>query len=224
MSSTAPPPSEARLRTTRNTLRLAADLAVNLFLPWLAYRLVAPAHGELTALLASSVPPLGWSLMELAWHRRIDALSALILAGIALSVLAMALGGDARLLLVRESMISGLIGLAFLGSLLIGKPLIYFLARATMLRQNGTEAIARFQAWSEFPLARRGLRAMTLAWGLALSGEAALRCVLALSWPPEQFLAIVPPLGYAVTAALGGWTFWYSRRLRAAFRRADNQA
>lgn len=224
MNSTALPPSDTRRRPPHRKLQLAADLVVNLFLPWLAYRLIAPSHGEFAALLASSLPPLAWSLLELAWHRRIDALSTLVLTGIALSVLAMALGGDARLLLVRESLISGLIGLAFLGSVLIGRPLVYFLARATMMRQNEPDAIARFQAWSEFPLARRGLRAMTLVWGLGLSGEAALRCVLALSWSPERFLAIVPPLGYVLTAVLAGWTFWYSRRLREAFRRAASQA
>lgn len=205
-------------------LLIGLELAANLFLPWLAYRLVEPTYGEFAALVASSVPPLLWSLGELIIHRRIDALSLIVLAGIVLSLFGMALGGDARLLLVRESLVSGLIGLAFLISLLLGRPLVFFLARATMLRQNGPEGASRFLDWSESTIARKGLAIMTLVWGLGLTTEAAMRTWLALSWTPEKFLAIAPPLGYAFTALLAGWTFWYTRKLRYKIRHTQTDA
>lgn len=204
-------------------LQLGLDLAVNLFLPWLLYTLVEPAQGEFRALLASSAPPLIWSLGELIIHRRVDALSLIVLIGIVLSLFGMALGGDARLLLIRESLVSGLIGVVFLASLLIGKPLIYFLARATMQRQHGAEGAARFQQWSESAIVRRGLTMMTLFWGLGLTGEAGMRTWLALIWPPQRFLAIAPPLGYAFAGVLAGWTFWYTRRLRNKVRQAQTE-
>jgi hypothetical protein len=37
------------------------ELAVNLVLPWLAYRLAVPHWGETGGLIASAVPPLVWS-------------------------------------------------------------------------------------------------------------------------------------------------------------------
>jgi hypothetical protein len=51
-----------------------------------------------------------WSGIELLRFRRIDALSLLVLAGILLSLLAMLLGGSPRVLLMRESLLSGLFG------------------------------------------------------------------------------------------------------------------
>lgn len=195
-------------------LRVAMDLIVNLFLPWLAYTLVAPRYGEFGALVASSIPPLLWSLLELAWHRRIDALSILVLGGIGLSVLAMALGGDARLLLIRESLISGLIGVAFMLSLLFKRPLVYFLARATVLRQNAEHGAAGFHAWWQIPAAQRAIRGITAVWGLGLTGEALLRTWLAWHWGPQRFLAIAPTLGYVIAGAMCLWTFWFVRRLK----------
>src|SRR5689334_2766940 len=101
---------------TRKHLHLALDLGCNIAFPWIAYKLAEPVWGEFGGLLASALPPLLWSVVGLVRHRRVDALSTMILAGIALSVFALLLGGSPKLLLVRESLISGLIGLAFLVS------------------------------------------------------------------------------------------------------------
>ena len=83
------------------------ELAVNFLLPWLAYRFALPHLGETGALIASAVPPIVWSLIELVRFRRVDALSIMVVAGIVLSVAAMALGGSPRMLLLRESLVSG---------------------------------------------------------------------------------------------------------------------
>jgi hypothetical protein len=84
------------------------------------------------ALLASSAPPIAWSLVEFARHRRVDALSVLVAAGIVLSLLAMIGGGGPKFLQLRENLVTGIIGLVFLGS-----ALIYQLARAGMRRELG---------------------------------------------------------------------------------------
>ncbi len=197
---------------SRTQFRFAIDLLVNLALPWLVYHFAEPVWGEYGALLASSVPPILWSAAELAWHRRVDALSVIVLAGIALSLGATLLGGDARLLLVRESLVSGLIGVAFLGSLTTSKPLVYFLARATVAREGGERA-ADFEDWWQDDQARTMIRGMTTGWGIGLIGEAVLRTWLAWHWPPEQFLAVAPFVSYGVMGALFLWTLWYRQRL-----------
>lgn len=195
---------------SRKQLRLAADLLVNLALPWLVYHFAEPVWGEYGALLASGVPPVLWSAGELAWHRRIDALSVIVLAGIALSISATLLGGDARLLLVRESLISGAIGVLFLGSLVTSKPLVYFLARATVAREGGDHAA--FDDWWQDDSGQQMIRVMTLGWGLGLVGEAALRTWLAWHWEPERFLAVAPIISYGAMGCLFLWTLWYRRR------------
>lgn len=203
----------------RKHINLIAELAVNLALPWMAYTLAEPRWGELGGLIASAIPPLLWSLGELLRHRRLDALSVLVLVGIAMSLLGLALGGDARILLVRESLASGAIGVAFLVSLLFEKPLIFYLARATMAREQD-DAHEMIAAWWATPGARRAVSVMTAVWGSGLTAEAALRTWLAWTWPPARFLAVAPFIGYGLVALLMLWTLWYRRLLGRAERDA----
>ena len=81
--------------------KLILEIIINFLLPWLCYRYGEPRWGEAGALMFSALPPILWSMAELLRFRRVDALSLLVLLGIALSLLAMLLGGDARLLLLR---------------------------------------------------------------------------------------------------------------------------
>jgi len=200
------------------------ELVVNLLLPWLAYRLALPHWGELGALYASAVPPVVWSLVEFARTRRVDALSILVLLGIVLSIVLMALGGSPRLLLMRESMASGAIGVVFLVSLVLRRPLTFYLARATVARkeEGGAE---RFEAlWNERPALRRSVRLMTAVWGLGLAGENALRAWLAWHWPVERFLVVSPFIGYAIYGALTVWTLIYRRKLQRRGTAAPTEA
>lgn len=69
----------------RPSRALLLELGVNLLGPWLVYRLCLPRFGEFGALVASGIPPASWALGGLARTRRLDALSLLVLLGIALS-------------------------------------------------------------------------------------------------------------------------------------------
>ncbi|MFT4069652.1 VC0807 family protein [Paraburkholderia sp.] len=191
------------------------ELAVNFLLPWLAYRLALPHVGETGALIASAVPPLVWSAIELARFRRVDALSVMVVVGIVLSVAAMALGGSPRMLLLRESLVSGAVGVLFLLSLPMRRPLIFYLARATVAREMEGGA-AHFEAlWHERPGLAAAMRTMTLVWGVGLSAETALRAWMALTWPIERFLVVSPFIGYGIYAGLTLWTLWYRKTMRS---------
>lgn len=193
---------------------LVLELAVNFLLPWLAYRLARSHMDETAALIVSAVPPMLWSLVELARFRRVDALSVMVLVGIVLSVVSMALGGSPRMLLMRESLASGAMGVVFLLSLPMRKPLIFYLARATIAREMEGGA-ARFEAiWRERPALVASLRTITLVWGIGLSVEMVLRSWMALTWPIGRFLAVSPFLSYGIYAVLGAWTFRYRKTMR----------
>ncbi|RDU99038.1 VC0807 family protein [Trinickia dinghuensis] len=200
------------------------EIVVNLFLPWLVYRLALPHLGSLGALYASAAPPLAWSLLEFAKVRRVDALSVLVLLGIALSILLMAVGGSPRILLVRESLVSGLIGVAFLLSLLRERPLVFYLARATLARQQADGGDRFETVWRERPLLRANLRMMTAAWGAALTAETLLRCWLAWHWPVERSLAVLPIVSYGIYGVLMVWTLWMQKRMKARERAAQQDA
>jgi hypothetical protein len=199
------------LRT--NGATIVVEALVNFVLPYAIYSYAEAPFGPVRALLASSAPPILWSLVEFARHRRVDALSMMVLGGILLSLLAMLGGGDVKLLQLREKLVTGLIGLVFLGSALIRRPLIYELARATMQRKSSEEAAA-FTALQAHAAFRRTMMAMTLVWGFGLLVDVAVGVALVETISIREYLIVNPILSYGTMGALGLWTFWYGRRQR----------
>ena len=203
----------------------AADVAVNFVLPFLIYSYAAPWLGDVQALLASSVPPILWSIAEFIRHRRLDALSLLVLAGIVLSLLAFFGGGGPRMLQLREKLVTGVIGIAFLLSAAVGRPLIYELARAGMARSGSAEA-ERMHGLRTDRRFRRSMTIMTVVWGFGLILDVAIGAVLVFSLTIKEYMIVNPIEGYAVLGGLSLWTFWYSRRSKArneALRAAETQ-
>ena len=195
-------------------LGYAAEGVVNVALPAAVYWLSVGRLGTVGALLAASVPPLLWSLGTLLARRRLDAVSLLVLAGIVLSLLAFVGSGSARVLQLRENLVTGLVGLVFLGSMAVKRPLIYYLAHAGA-RRKSAEAAAELAGLRDRPGFRRTMSVMTLVWGLGLVGQTALACVLVFTLSITTYLVASPILGYGTMAALAAWTWWYARRARA---------
>jgi hypothetical protein len=191
-------------------LNAAIEVAINIALPYLIYIKLEAHLGPVHALMASSLPPILWSVVEFVRNRRIDALSALVLAGIVLSLLAFLGGGSVRVLQLREKLVTTLVGLAFVGSVFIKRPLIYQLALAQELRKSQAEA-DQFAAMQKHPRFRRTMTVMTLVWGFGLLAEAALACLLVFKIPIATYLVVSPILGYGTIGALSLWTFLYGR-------------
>jgi hypothetical protein len=191
---------------------LAGELGMNFVAPFIIYSLTSDQLGDVGALLASSVPPILWSGFELIRHRRIDALSLFVLGGIALSMLAALGGGGARMLQLREKLVTAVIAVIFLGSAAIGRPVVYELARATMRRRNAEDDLAKLEELRNDLQFRRMMMIMTVVWGVGLVIDVAIGAALVFSLSIEQYLIVGPIVGYANMGLLALWTFWYGRR------------
>lgn len=195
----------------------ALELCVNVGLPYLVYVATQARIGQVHALLAASVPPIVWSAIEFARKRRVDAVSLLVVAGILLSLLAFFGGGSARFLQLRENLVTGIIGLAFLVSAGIGRPLIYQLAVAQMSRGSGAEANAeanKLKSLRDKPQFRRTMMVMTLVWGFGLIFQTLVACVLVFEMSIARYLLVSPIVGYGIIGGLMLWTFWYGNRMK----------
>jgi len=189
------------------------ELAVNLVLPYLVYTFAAGRWGEFDALAGSAAPPALWNLYELARFRKIDALSLVVLGGIGLSMLAVLLGGSPRMLMVRENLFSVPIGLAFLVTAPMRRPLLYFMASAIFARSDPAGHPGLLRAF-ERPAVVRGLRVMSVVWGVGLAGQGVLLGWMALWCDIPTYLLISPVIGYGAVVAMGVWTYWYSGKLQ----------
>ena len=147
----------------------------------------------------------------------------LVLCGIALSLIAFIGGGGVRSLQLREQLVSAMIGLVFLGSAAIGKPLIYQLARA-QIRREAAGQVGWFETLRDDPRFRRVMMLMTLSWGIALVLQAAAYGALVFALSIRSYLIVSPIIGYAALGAMSLWSFWYARSRVAPLREEAERA
>lgn len=191
--------------------KVGVEILVNFVLPYVIYIKAEAGIGQAHALLAASLPPILWSVVEFARNRRVDAVSVLVIAGIVLSLLAFIGGGSVRFLQLRENLVTGLVGLAFLGSVAIGRPIIYQLARAAKLRESRSDA-EKFEELRDNEYFRRGMTIMTLVWGFGLLAQTVIACLLVFRMTIRDYLIVSPILGYGAMGGLALWTYWYVKR------------
>lgn len=195
------------MHKTRN--EIIVTLLVNAALPFLVYRLLLPYTSSLTALIAAALVPLGDTLYSLLRTRKADAFSGIIFLGLVLGVVAALLGGDERFTLLRESYVTGIIGLVFLVSLLFARPFIYYFAE----RFTGRDPQMN-DKWEKLPRFRQTFRLMTAVWGLALLLEAGVKVALVYALPVSAFLVVSPIVSYGLIGLTIWWNVVYVRTVK----------
>jgi hypothetical protein len=181
--------------------RFARDALGPALVFYLGWKLVGLAVGVLAATL--------FALVAYGWERTRarSGLSAGVGLGIALVQAAAALAsGSAIAYFGPPVIINGAYGLAFVVSVVIGRPLAGIFAQETYPFSPEVRASATF---------RRVFSRISLVWGVFLLARSATR-LLALSWRDVEMIVLVNiATGIPVTAALMSWSLWYSaRRLR----------
>lgn len=194
---------------------LGFSLLINAALPLLIYwALTSYAHvSDLYALIASGVPSILDSIIGVIRNKRIDFLAGIVLAGIAISLLIILLGGNAKVLLIRESFFTAAFGLAFLVSLAFPRPIMFYFGRH-FATGNNPKNIEWFDSLWQYEGFRTTMRVMTIVWGIGLVLEAAIRTYLVFTLSIAQFLVVSPFVIYGIVGILVLWTFRYSRQGR----------
>src|SRR5579859_4470950 len=113
---------------------LLISLALNVGVPLLIASLLEKYMNasEVTALSIASIVPVVSSIAELVRNRRLDLIAIFSLLGLLTSIIAVFLGGSAQLLVIRESLFTGALGLACFVSLLLPRPLMFYVGRQMM--------------------------------------------------------------------------------------------
>jgi hypothetical protein len=176
-------------RTRKGPWLLVVDIGLPLAL---YYGLRALGASDLTALLAGTVPGLISSAVSIARERRTDLVGMAVALSMVASAVVAVLGGDARLLLIRNAWISLPFAGVTLWSLRHPQPLCYTVTRAMMPRR----AAVMDRLWDEDPRFRRAWKWITIWWGIATVVDGVVRIVLSYRLP----IAVVPALDPVITA------------------------
>ena len=202
-------PSSAGRPRGGSLLPLVIDVGVPLGVYFLAHDAL---HLSLwLSLTLSSVVPAVRSVTGLVRARQLNLLAVLMLAVNVAGVAVSFVTGDPRLLIVKDSVISSVIGLAILGSVALRRPLMSAALEPFLTRGEP----ARLAAWDVLSAGstrfrRKGLEFSTI-WGLALLADCVARLIGAfilpvttMAWLSTVFLvtAIVAASGVGSVASV----------------------
>ena len=192
-------------------LRSVAMIAVfDIGGPLLAYNLLrSNGFSTVAALVLSGLFPVVGMIIGFIGHRRVDAVGALVLAGIVVGAILGLVSHNPKLVLDEGSVSTGVFGLICLGSLATDKPMMYRFALEFMGpdTERGRE-FADLRQYNEF---RRAFVVITVVWGAAYLVEAAARVVIVQETSAGTALAVSKVLPYAVAGVLIAWTVGYGR-------------
>jgi hypothetical protein len=193
---------------------IAIELIINGLFPYLIYSASVSRLGEWPALILASVPPLINSVREFALRRRVDTIGALALTGILFSLISLSLGGSAHALMLRGVVITGLFGIIYLVSMLVGRPVIFYIVRF-LETGDKSEGIAQWDGfWKNSANFRYGVRVMNIVWGLGLLAKALVQFVLVQTLTVEQILLVSPAIDNVFFLGLFFWSLWYGNRMK----------
>ncbi|WP_280442297.1 VC0807 family protein [Nocardia brasiliensis] len=181
------------------TAWLVGDLGVS---PAAFYLTQAAGIGVVRSLVTATVVAALWVLAGALRTRRMDALAATMLGTYALMLAMAAATEDARLVLLRDPVISAVAGMLFLGSCLAGKPATAYLAQRLHGENRRDTGYLRSHG------------RQTLVWGVTLTAEALVRVCLVFLLPIPVVAGLSPTVELVLLTLLAAWTFWYRKRER----------
>jgi hypothetical protein len=179
---------------------------VSLIVPVVAYFVIRPhVSGDTAALTIAAAIPVARTLWIGLTKHRVDPLGLLGTFGYGVSVaMSLLMGGSSLPVKFVEPVITGVLGLAFLASLTVGRPLLLVLVhRGTPLHALPPRMV-------------RTARVVTAIIGPTLALHAALHITLALTLSTGAFLVWSRVLGWGVLAAGAAVVYLYVRSRRHA--------
>ncbi|MFI5696520.1 VC0807 family protein [Kribbella sp. NPDC051586] len=168
----------------------------------------AAGYDVQTSLIAAGVAALLRVAFVAAVHRRLDAIAAVVGGTFALLLTISLLTNDPRILLAKESVLSGAAGLLLVGSCVLGRPLVFTLARKV------TKAPDWDDRWRTDPSFRKHFTLMTALFGTVLLIDAIVRLVLVYSLPLDTMANLSPVLHVGALGLLAACAFWLRGRRR----------
>src|SRR5579871_885725 len=165
----------------------AASLIISGLAPILCYFLLRPKVGnDVAALAIAWFIPVLWTLISSLWRRRLNVLGMLGVAayGITLGI-SIFTGAGALPLKLHHALVGGVVGLVFLGSVAIDRPILLIIARRVA---NNSRQQATINRRLESPGVQQSMTRLTQYIGAVALVDATLQAALALSLPTSSFL------------------------------------
>ena len=219
---TATPPPSASGGTDRAQMfrNIGASLVVSALVPYVVYRLAAPHYPKdsVTPLLFSTIVPALWLAWGLVRKRTVDAIAIIAICEVVVTIAVTLLASSVGWALIARATQGALVGLVFAGSVLIGRPIIYYIARQFAVGMNPERAEGFDRAHTLDK--GRTFSIATLVWSAGLILLSAIQVVLAIRLAPANYLLVAPILSVTGNIAMMVWSIRFSIRRLMRYRPA----
>jgi hypothetical protein len=165
------------------------------------------------ALAVGCLPPALNNLRIWISSRRLDPVGILMMASIASGTAASLVSGDLFYRVITDAFLNAAWGLVFLGSLLISRPLMFFIIRPIVTGEDAS----RNEIWNDlwrYSVFRSAMRSITAVWGVAFFARVLIGVGLARLLTPDTVVTISPLMGVGVTLMLIVFTRQHMRATR----------
>lgn len=182
------------------------SIAFNAVVPLVAYLVIRPYVGsDVIALLITGAIPLVVTLGKFLVNKRLDVIGVISLVSFVIAVVVQLLaGGNGLFLKLHMTVVMGPVGVLFLLSALVGRPLFLVIFKLVASRNP--------KLASRIPDKRRAT-VFTLIIGAMLTVHAIVQIALAVTLPTAAFLAVSNPVGYGIIFAGVAVLLWARRRM-----------
>lgn len=147
--------------------------------------------------------------------RKVDGFAVFILALFAFGLVMAFVTGDARFVLAKDSVGTGLAGLVMLGTCVVGKPLIFYSTRKFMSGGDPLKVQGWNHLWDTQAGFRHGQRVLTVVWGVGMLTEAVVRVVLVYLLPISVMVGLSTVLQIVTFGGLIAFSMVYGKRMQA---------
>jgi hypothetical protein len=183
--------------------------------PLVVYRVYRAAGGsEVWSLVISGLPPGLGVLFDLLRWRTLEVVGAVVLGGIALSIVLAFISNNPTVVLLEGAALTAAFGVACLASLRRRRPLIFYFAQAFYGGRHSTDGAELDAEFDRYVAARSFWRTVTIVWGVTYLIEAAVRAVVVQYLSTGAALTFNRVVPWLLSGLLFGWTFWWGNRLR----------
>ena len=219
----ASPPTPAAAKPFRFSM-LIPGLVLNVAAPIAIFKgLEAVGVTPVWALAAGCAPPLLANLWTWVRTHRIDAAGFLIVASLVSGVVGSLLTGDLGSRIVTVCFVGCAWGVGFGGSLLLGRPALFYLIRSLVAGDNAT----RLEAWNSlwrFPTFRTAMRFMTATWAVVYFAQVMIELAASRLLPTNTVVTFAPLLSTGGTLGLIAFTRIYMLAVRRNIERKEGVA
>jgi hypothetical protein len=204
MTTTAAVPTDTAKPAPRvDLIRILGPIARDVALPVGAYfGMHALGYSDFAGLLAGTLLAGAVLVVETVRSRRVEPFAAIMLGVFVFGLAGSLISGDPRIMIVKDSAGTAIVGLAFLISVAIGKPMTYLFARKALTTTGPAELDEFDSRYRTEAAMRRRFAGLAIMWGGGLIAEATVRVLLAYQLPIHTMAWLSPVLMIATITTM----------------------